>query len=71
MKYTTREGDTVANIAWNHYGTSAGYTEQILTAPENYGLSKYPAFLPAGLIIRMPQANHEEAQQKSTLNLWD
>lgn len=38
MEYTTREGDTVANIAWNHYGTSAGYTEQILTAPENYGL---------------------------------
>lgn len=70
MEYITKEGDTVANIAWRHYGTSAGHTERILTA--NYGLSAYPALLPAGIKIRLHEgAQNEEIQEKSTLNLWD
>jgi phage tail protein X len=70
MEYITQEGDTVANIAWLRYGTSAGHTERILT--ENYGLAAYPALLPAGIKIRLHEAaKNEEIQEKSTLNLWD
>ena len=65
---TSRQGDTLSAIAYRNYGESHGQVERILEA--NPYLCAQPALLPAGIAIRLPEA---QPKQKTipTMNLWD
>jgi phage tail protein X len=67
--YTTRQGDTVDQICWRHYGTErGGTTEAVLEA--NRGLADQGPALPSGLQITLP-AISQPAQTETLINLWD
>ncbi len=52
MKYRTKQGDMLDSICLAYYGTLNGTTELVLEA--NRELANYPAKLPAGLLIELP-----------------
>lgn len=64
----SKEGDTLSRIAYQYYGNSIGQVERILEA--NPQLCRYPALLPAGLIIILPDIKTKNTTIQ-TLNLWD
>lgn len=66
-KYQTREGDVLEKIAFKQYGRSSAALD-ILEANRAIGLSDYPAKLPAGLVIELPDLSPPE---KKTVNLWN
>lgn len=65
----SREGDTIAAIAADFYGESAGKVEAILKA--NPGLARYPLLLPAGIKITMPAIEQPDVKTIVAINLWD
>ncbi len=67
VKYRTREGDMLDNIAWKHYGKQSSAVEEILEA--NPGLAEYGEQLPAGLVITLPDINLPETD--TIIRLWD
>ncbi len=68
MKYVTRDGDTVDEIAWKVYGSTSNHeVEVMLTA--NHGLAAYGPILPAGLTITLPEIT--ASTQSKGLRLWD
>ena len=68
MKYRTKEGETLDQLCWNHYNQTNGTVEKVLMAkPE---LADYPAKLPAGLIIHLPN-QIASTPIKPSIKLWD
>lgn len=66
--YTTSEGDTADLIAWNYYGSTSGkQVERLLEA--NAGLADYGPLLPAGLVIKLPEA--QKNNDVRGVRLWD
>ncbi len=59
--YTTKDGDTIDAIAFEHYGRHQGTTEAILEA--NRGLAEHPLMLPAELTITLPDLAPDAATQ--------
>lgn len=50
---TTRDGDMIDAVAWNHYGFHAGTVEAVLEA--NPRLAQMPPVLDGGLQIILPE----------------
>ncbi|GAA3911751.1 tail protein X [Gibbsiella dentisursi] len=67
MDVVTRDGDTVDEICWRHYGKTQGVTEQVYEA--NPGLCELGAIVPAGRVIHLPAV--ADTAQTDTLQLWD
>lgn len=63
--YTTKDGDTVDEIAWRFYGNTTA-TAQILEA--NKGLADYGPLLPAGVVVTMPTIATTSATEG--VHLW-
>lgn len=68
---TSKQGDTLSKIAYEHYGSSTGQVELILEA--NPKLCQQPPILPAGIVIVLPDSAPGSTQTTlpATLNLWD
>lgn len=68
LTYSTKDGDMVDWIAYQHYGTtSSRVVEQLLDA--NHGLADRGPVLPAGIIINLPEI--DTAATAQGLKLWD
>lgn len=65
--YRTKEYDMLDWICWKHYGFQSGSVEVVLTA--NSELAEWGSFLPAGLLIKLPEI--KKAAAKPTIKLWD
>lgn len=67
QQYRTKDGDTVAYIAWKQYGNqNPGTVEAVFNA--NPFLASYDPELPAGIIITLPQI--EESKPQKVVTLW-
>ena len=64
---TTRDGDMIDLIAWDHYGFHEGAVEAVLEA--NPGLAKRPPVLEGGLEIVLPIVERPSAE--ATVKLYD
>lgn len=64
--YTTKDGDTLDHIVWQHYGTTAGTFERVLAL--NRHLANYDAVLPAGVQITLPDLTNTTKKQK--IKMW-
>ncbi len=66
--YTTQRDEVLDAICFAHYGQATGTTEAVLA--HNRWLADYPAQLPAGLVIELPDlVLSPEAEQQ--VQLWD
>lgn len=65
--YTTRQGDTLDWIAWNHYGKQSGAVESVLAA--NPRLADEGIVLPLGLVIVLPELAPEVTE--TVVRLWE
>ena len=66
--YHSKEGDTVDEIVWRHYGnTVASAFERVLEA--NRGLADLGPVLPVGTIVLLPV--FEETKETESVSLWD
>ena len=68
MKYRTKENETLDLICHNHYNQTNGTVEKVLAV--NPDLADYPAKLPAGLIIHLPN-QITTTPIKPSIKLWD
>ena len=67
-QYATKDGDTLDKIAYRYYGnTNNKVVENIIEA--NFGITDYPAILPAGVLIELPEVTQSTEKQK--VKLWD
>ena len=67
-QYSTKDGDTLDEIAYRYYGnTSNKVVESIIEA--NFGITDYPAILPASVLIELPEVTQSTEKQK--VKLWD
>jgi phage tail protein X len=66
--YTTREGDRLDLICWDHYGGTFGFVESVLDA--NRGLADYGPILPAGVVIVLPEIAVAPSTTP-TVRIWD
>ena len=64
----SREGDTVDEIAWRHYGAD-GLTDAVYDA--NRGLASHGPILPAGVEIRLPDHAALSAPESAAPSLWE
>ncbi|KIC09819.1 P2-like protein prophage tail protein X-like protein [Leisingera sp. ANG-M1] len=68
VSYRSKEGDTVDEIVWRHYGSHvAGALETVLEA--NPGLADHGPFLPLGTLVQLPEI--EVPKEAETVSLWD
>lgn len=67
VEYTTKDGDVIDQICWQHYGRTAGLVEQVLEA--NPHLAEYPIILDAGVVIKLPVL--EPVQQQVLTKWWE
>ena len=65
--YRTKEHDMLDWICWKHYRFQSDAVEIVLTA--NPELAEWGSFLPAGLLITLPEIKKSAA--KPTIKLWD
>ena len=66
--YRSKEGETVDEIVWRHYGnTVAGALEIVLEA--NHGLADAGPVLPLGTRITLPEI--ETPKEAEAVRLWD
>ena len=65
--YRTKDGDTLDQICWKHYGRTSGIVEQVLSA--NRHLEEADAVLVAGIQITLPEINTQ--RQENAVRLWD
>lgn len=68
IEYTTKDGDVLDLICFQHYGFDIGVTETVLEY--NVGLSAHGEVLPAGLVIELPEITAPVAEVEQ-INLWD
>ena len=67
-QYSTKDGDTLDEIAYRYYGnTNNKVVENIIEA--NFGITHYPAILPGGDLIELPELTQPTEKQK--VKLWD
>ena len=66
-RYRTKENDMLDWICWKHYGFQSGAVEIVLAA--NPELAEWGSFLPAGLLINLPEI--QKSAKKPTIKLWD
>ncbi len=66
-QYVTREDDMVDRIVREQYGAETPYTESVLAA--NPGLAQKGPYLPAGLVIDLPEL--EQQPTVEVVKLWD
>ena len=67
-QYSTKDGDTLDEIAYRYYGnTNNKVVEKIIEA--NFGITDYPAILPASVLIELPEVTQSTEKQK--VKLWD
>ena len=67
-QYSTKDGDILDEIAYRYYGnTNNKVVESIIEA--NFGITDYPAILPAGVLIELPEVTQSTEKQK--VKLWD
>lgn len=64
--YITKDGDTLDQIVWRHYGTTTGTLERVLA--QNRHLAEYDAVLPAGIQITL--LIQTEPAKKQKIKLW-
>lgn len=68
VQYLTKADDTLDEIAYRYYGhTNNKVVERILEA--NFGISQYGVFLPAGVLIELPEVRKTTETRK--VKLWD
>lgn len=66
----SQQGDALDFVVWKHYGQQDGRrVEQVLEAPENYGLADKPEILTIATAVVMPDI--AEATITPTVKLWD
>ncbi|MEM7270748.1 MAG: tail protein X [Pseudomonadota bacterium] len=65
--YRTIDGDVADAICWRLFGQTRGLTEALFEA--NPGLADHGPVLPAGLLLRLPEAQQTALPQR--LKLWD
>lgn len=68
MKYRTRDNDVLDQICFRRYGKTARYLELVLEA--NPDLCYYPARLPAGIVIDLPDLS-DTLVKRDIVRLWD
>ncbi len=61
------QGDTVDRICYRVYGHTAGVTEATYEA--NPGLAGLGPIIPAGTLVKLPEADRQPTQ--STVQLWN
>jgi len=67
QQYRTKEGETVAYIAWKQYGNqNPGTVEAVFNANPN--LASQDALLPAGILIWLPVI--EQSKPQEIVTLW-
>lgn len=69
--YHTKDGDMIDLIAWQHYGKSSGFVEQMLEAnrgDRSKALSNKPLVLPRGLNVLLPEPTEEP---RRIISLYD
>lgn len=67
-QYLTKAGDTLDEIAYRYYGhTNNKVVEHILEV--NFGISHHGVFLPAGVLIELPEVRQSTETRK--VKLWD
>ncbi len=64
--YTTREGDTLDWLCWQHYGQQSGAVEEVLRVNQN--LAEHGVVYPYGVVIVLPDLLTPVAQD--TVRLW-
>ena len=67
--YSTREGDTVPDIAYRFYGKTFGAIEIIFK--ENRELSYLPRVLPIGTKVKIRIEEKPKVDLKEELDLWE
>lgn len=67
-EYTTREGDVLDAICWEHYGRTDGVVEAVLEA--NPGLASLQVSLPVGTVITLPDLPKPPVDGV-VVKLWD
>jgi len=67
MFYRTQDNDRLDKLCQQYYGR-VEVVPDVLEA--NPLLSEYPALLPAGLIIKLPEVVPKQTHQ-DTIQLWD
>lgn len=69
VAYTTKAGDMLDLVCFDHYGYSSGAVEQVLAYVKNYRLSDQLEELPAGVTIYLPQL--DAPKDASLPRIWD
>lgn len=69
VQYLSRAGDVVDQIAWQYYGFYTASAEAVYRA--NRWLSRFPAVLPAGLLIILPVLQSSLILKNQTIELWN
>jgi len=67
IRYFTKENDMVDWICWKHYGRQSGAVEEVYAV--NPDLAEWGSYLPAGIIINLPDLSFDEVETK--IRLWD
>lgn len=67
--YRAAEGETVDQICRQYYGFSNGSVEEVYEA--NRGLADHGPFLPAGLVITLPDMQESEQEAEVNRSVWD
>lgn len=70
--YRTRMQDRLDQICFDYYGTtSSRQVERVLDF--NPGLATFPAILPPGIIIRLPERDESNDRSRVTrqINIWE
>jgi phage tail protein X len=68
-KYRTSDGDTIDSICFKFYGATNGPVEAVYEA--NRGIEDYPAILPAGIEIQLPEITVAKTSDLKPIRLWD
>ncbi|AZZ98014.1 tail protein X [Pseudoalteromonas sp. R3] len=61
------QGDTVDAICYRHYGSTAGITEQVISA--NAHIAKLPPVLPTNTLVVLPELSR--LASPNLIKLWD
>ncbi|TGG92537.1 phage tail protein [Natronospirillum operosum] len=69
QQYRAADGETVDQICRQYYGYSNGSVEAVYEA--NRGLADHGPFLPAGLVITLPELGEIEQKVEVAKPIWN
>lgn len=69
MMTRSLQGDTVDMVAYRHFGSTAGITEQLLEL--NPGLAELGEMLPENTPINLPESKSVARETQPLIQLWD